>query len=568
MQNQLNLENFNFKDFSLLPTSGGLFCFFDEEQNALFAGAAENLKNEIGRILEGENPFSEQVKSVEIRQTQENLPREFARLIRQKQPRFNFSINEEGLYPHLKITGEKFPRLLVTSRILNEKDEYFGAFLPRTGVRIWLYALSRVFRLRSCELDIRGADLPAPCVMFAEKRCLAPCAESLLDENEYTESVNLLRLFLSGNEKDLENLLQTKIENFAENLEFEEASRWRDLMNVVRNIFADRKMNLWLDDAVDTYFTEKDSEKTLVHLVTTRGRRTLGFQTFVFPGNFSESFALSQVLWQFYQFHAPKEIRLARDFENRKFFTESLSRQARRNIKVSLISERATQTAFFALKRSKLDAELKRLSNLKSEEEIRADLQTIFSLPESPKRIEAFDVAHISNENFVAACVVWETGKLRLDESRFWLLDTTSEPQAMAEAVSRRLNESKDRPDLILLDGGRSQMKAVKEILKNENIEIIGAVKPAGKHGEIAYFLTAAGEKIEFQKNEAFEVLRNLRDEAHSLANSIHRQRREKEVLPGKRREEEISFLVPIRFDEPGGGAENFRPISDVKFKF
>jgi excinuclease ABC subunit C len=559
-------ENVRREDFSNLPETIGLFCLFDAKNNALFAGAAENLQKEISRISEGEDKFSEQIYSVEIRRTQENLPRELARLIRQKKPRFNLSIDEQTLYPHLKITNEKFPRLLVTRRILNETDEYFGAFLPRTGVRIWLYALSKLFRLRSCELDIRGGDLPEPCAMFAEKRCLAPCVENLCDFDEYAETVALLRLFLTRNESDLEKYLTAKIENLAENLEFEKASRRRDLLNSVKSIFADKKMNLWLDDAVDTYFLERTAKKTLAHIVTTRGRRTLGFQTFVFPADFSDSFVLSLILWQFYQFHAPKEIRVTRDFEGRRFFAQSLSRQAKRNVKVTKISEEEYKTAFLSLKRSKLDLELKRLSNLKTTDEIQTELQEIFSLREKPKRIEAFDVAHISNQDFVAACAVWEDGKIRADEARFWLLDSTNEPQAMAEAVKLRLMENAEKPDFILLDGGRSQMKAVREILENEFFQIFAAVKPSQRHSEISHFLTTSGERIDFKAKTAFEVLRALRDEAHATANSVHRQRRETQLLSGKKRE--MPLLVPIRFDEPYGAAENFRPISSVRLKF
>jgi len=562
-------ENFLRADFPDLPVTTGLFCVFDTDKKALFAAPARNIKDEIKRILESKDKFyskfSEQVGSIEIRQTEDNLPREFARLIRQKKPQFNLRVNEQTLYPHLKITNEKFPRLLVTRRILSESDEYFGAFLPRTGVRIWLYILNKLFRLRSCELDIRGGDLPAPCAMFAEKRCLAPCVENLCDAEKYLETVDLLRLFLARRESELEKTLRTKIEDLAENLEFEEASRWRDLLNSAQNIFVDKKMNLWLDDAVDTYYLEKDSGKTLVHLVTTRGRRTLGFQSFVFPNEFSDSFVLSQVLWQFYQFHAPKEIRVTQDFGGRKFLANSLSRQAKRNVKISIVSEEEHKTAFLSLKRSKLDSELKRLSNLKTTDEIQAELQEIFSLTEKPQRIEAFDVAHISNQDFVAACAVWKNGKICADEAGFWLLDSANEPQAMAEAVRLRLLETDEKPDFILLDGGQSQMKAVREILENKNLKIVAAVKPNRRHNEISHFLTGEGARIDFETKTAFEVLRNLRDEAHSMANAVYRQRREIQLLSDKKVEN--LPLVPIRFDEPNGAAENFRPISTAVLK-
>lgn len=465
------------------------------------------------------------------------------------------------LYPHLKITREKFPRLLVTRKILNEADEYFGAFLPRTGVRIWLYVLSRLFRLRSCELDIRGGDLEAPCIMFREKRCLAPCVNRGVDE--YAENVDLLRLFLSGKKRELEEILKQKIETAAENLDFEKAAERRDLLNSIQKIFADPRMNLRLDDAVDTYFVERNSREVFVHLITTRARRTLGFQTFVFPSELSDSFVLSEILSQFYRFYAPKEIRVTRDFEGRKFFAESLSRLFRREVKVSLVSEEKYKTAFRSLKRSKRDLELRRLSNLITTDEILSDLQNIFSLPAKPRRIEAFDVAHISGEDFVGARAVWEDGKVRAGDARFWILDSANEPQAMAEAF-RRSNKDPEKADLILLDGGRNQLNAVAKILPDEKLKIIGAVKPAGKPNEISHFLTTTGMRIDFESNPALEILRNLRDEAHNLANEIHRQRREIRLLSTQEGRE--TLLVPIRFDEPNGAAEDFRLITNVKF--
>lgn len=141
--------------------------------------------------------------------------------------KLKISLTEHRLYPHLKITDEKFPRLLVTRKIENDSAEYFGAFLPETGVRFFLDFLNKIFRLRTCTLDIDG-EFSVPCPQFYAKRCVAPCVESLCDEKEYAETVELLRLFLQNRRKDFEKLLLEKIETLAEVLDFETASEWRD----------------------------------------------------------------------------------------------------------------------------------------------------------------------------------------------------------------------------------------------------------------------------------------------------------------------------------------------------
>ena len=148
------------------------------------------------------------------------------------------SIIVENLYPHLKITREKFPRLLVTRKILNKKDEYFGAFLPETGLRIWLGLLNKIFRLRSCEIKIDG-DFPQPCRMFYEKRCVAPCVAEICTKQEYAEYVAVLHLFLSGDEQKYTAFLENKIGELAENLEFEKAAKWRDILISSQKLFAD-----------------------------------------------------------------------------------------------------------------------------------------------------------------------------------------------------------------------------------------------------------------------------------------------------------------------------------------
>jgi excinuclease ABC subunit C len=466
---------------------------------------------------------------------------------------------DQILYPHLKITREDFPRLLATRKILDERDDYFGAFLPTTNVRLWLYQLNKIFRLRSCEIEIDGS-WQKPCQMYFSKRCLAPCVREICSPEKYSETVDLLRLFLS-NDEEFGQIISRKIEFHAENLEFETAANWRDFLESANRLRDNIKWQISLENAVDTYTYEETDEQIIVYLITTRGRKLAGNFEFIFANDNSLAEIFPKIIREFYLFHAPKEIRLPIKLNESRELAKSLSVKFGRKIQVTFHQNDLNLLTKFRLKRTKMNYELDKINVKFSADETSANLRKIFALPNKPSRIECFDVAHISNQNFVTATAVWENGKIRPEFSTHFVLDETSEIAAMASGVRERLKNN-SLPDLILIDGGKSQLNAVLAELEKfgANISVISAVKPQGKHGGISHFLTFDGSKIEFiEGDRTLELLRLLRDEAHRTANELYRQ------LHGSRNIYETDLpLVPVRFDEIGGEAEDLIPIKTV----
>ncbi len=192
------------------------------------------------------------------------------------------------LYPHFKLTNEKFPRLLVTRKITNDDSEYFGPFLPKTGARILLGFANKLFKLRSCEIDIEKG-LPIPCTMFYRKRCLAPCVENICDEAEYTEAVDLLRLFLRDDRILLKAILTKKIEAYSENFDFEQAADWRDVLLEIGKVWEGKRSQYWLEKAVDTWEIIEEGPGIILNLVTQRGRKILGHRSFLFEKESDET---------------------------------------------------------------------------------------------------------------------------------------------------------------------------------------------------------------------------------------------------------------------------------------
>lgn len=532
------------------------------------------------------------------------------------------SLGDQSLYPFLKITNEKFPRLLVTRKIETDDAEYFGAFLPETGVRFFINFLNTLFKLRTCTIEIDG-DFKVPCPQFYAKRCLAPCVRNLCDEKEYLESVELLRLFLGRKNDEFTVRLLEKIEKFAEDLDFETASIWRDKLQTIEDFWQKNEWILWLDDAKDSWEIERKNGETFLFLVTMRGRKNLGRCVFVFENSarISDAEIYEQILPEFYRFHAPREVRVSEDFSNRKSLQNLLEKRENHEVKIYVANENNRKiTAIRAIDRNKHEFDLQNIKPTVSTRELQTEIKEIFNLKRLPKRIEVFDVAHISGTNSVGACVVWENGRFLPDEYKFRLLGETSELKTLEKTIDSRFLKKSKLPDLILIDGGNSQLNATLKVLSDfekKEFFVISAVKPPGKHDSLSHFLTEKGEKIDFKKDsEALNFLQTLRDEAHNAANEIHRIRRDfshfyelSAVLPNleeKTRREvlrkfgsigqlknasieelsknfeaktaEIIFkdlenyqkngekkieppIVPVRYDDPNGDAQDLQPL-------
>jgi len=609
-----------------LPESGGVFTFSDNEENSLFVGAAENLKREVKKNLTNLSLKNETARIGIVETARKDLIELYNRTIDRENPPYNLNVNEQNSYPYLKITREKFPRLLATRRIEPNDAEYFGAFLPATNVRFLLGFLIESFGLRGCGIEIDG-DFPVPCPQYYRRKCVAPCVEDLCDRESYLSNVNLVRLFLQNRRDELNSELIQKIEKNSAEFDFETAAKWRDLRRSVNDFWKGEERNFRLDDATDTFEIERTEDGFLVRLVTLQRRKTLGRQTFFYEKkiNSSSKEVLAQVLWQLYRLRTPKEIVVPVEFEKRKLLEKILGERAGRPVNIIVLKNAKNKiTAKRALRRTVLEYELENVKPPASLQEIQNQLRSGFSLPRKPQRIEAFDVAHISGTDFVGAKAVWEEGKFLAGEYEFWFSDETSEIAVLAETVLKRSVKTGTPADLILIDGGKSQLKAViKSIEKfnGQNFSIISAVKPPLRHNEISHFLTDNGDSVQFKNNsDAFNLLLKLRDEAHDLANYIHRTKRETahfyevyqalSYLPEKERyslirrfgslnalknasESEIigfagrekgkliygelkkpsrqvePFIVSIRYDAPDGKAADLQPLyfSDKKYK-
>ncbi|MDM7921420.1 MAG: UvrB/UvrC motif-containing protein, partial [Pyrinomonadaceae bacterium] len=396
--------------------------------------------------------------------------------------------------------------------------------------RILIDFVNRVFRLRSCELPVDGS-FNYPCTMYYKRRCLAPCVSDLCTEKDYAEIVEPVRVFLADEREQFLLMLAAKMDAASEKLDFESAARWRDIQNAAEEYWSNSRTLPWLGGASDTIRTLVSDNGLDLFLVTQKGRRVLGERTYTFPNATSAdiSDAIADVIEQFYLFHAPREIRVSHPPARRKELQAILRERHGLSVPIVLLNENnqklLTELAVF---RSATDLEVKRSAPVVSAAKISRELRERFSLTVLLRRITAIDVSHIFGTDQTAASVTWENGSMTPDSGEYMLVENAGETAALAALVARRYADRKLK-ELVLIDGGRSQLNAaVRALPPDSNVELISAVKPPGKHSEVSHFLTADGRRIDFDPSSpAMMLLQKLRDEAHDLANAIHREVRE-----------------------------------------
>lgn len=561
--------------------------FFQAKRNApIFIGLFDDLKTQGARFCDDDRPLwqllAPRVATLQII-TEENeraLFERYVALLARHRPELNLVFTDQPHYPHFKLNPqERFPRLLATRRVRTDGARYFGPLLPASRVRRLIDLLNRVFKLRSCELELDGS-FSEPCAEYFARRCLAPCVARLCDEPHYDEAVQQVETFLSGETETLILELEWRINAAAERLDFEAARELSDLRQLFQQLATEKRWQLGVDGALDLFTCAhqpigEDRAHVGVQLTTSRAGKLLGEQLFFradAPLALAEDYAvtLGQVLAQWYGDYAPGRILVPVDFFGQKTISRALSQNAGRKIEIAVAAkEDLPPMSRLADKQATLALQGRFLAATQEQPEaVPGQLAQLLALPAAPRRIETFDVAHISGQQTVAAMSVCLEGKLQPADGTVWAMSEMSEPAAMAEAIRRRFALLPDSPEamspnLILLDGGRSQLNAARKALEEigrGTLPLIAVVKPPRRHNQISHLLShvAPNRQIVLPADSpALRLIGQLRDEAHRLANEFHRKRRDLEQLAV----ENEPLLVPTRLDEPGGAAEDLRPI-------
>ena len=560
-----------------IPRAPGVYLYKDAAGKIIYIGKAKNLRNRVrsyfqaGRtadfsygIKTGE--LVKQIADVEIIVTDNEVEAFIleATLVKQHQPYFNYKLKDDKSYPHLKLTiTEPFPKCVITRRIQNDGALYFGPFLPASMARRTIDLINRTFQLRTCDIEIDG-KAPRPCLEYHIKRCLGPCVKGLCTAEEYQEAVRDVRMLLEGRNTELANQLAERMLQASDDMRYELAAKYRDLRKTVIKLSEQQKMATTVESDVDIFGYYREGKRLALQLFTMREGDIVGRREFFWEDLREEDFNpaefLSEVLAQYYSgpegetlvppvshsqvahvTHVPREIHVPIEFNDRELLEKALTERRGRRVHI-LAPQRGEKRDMIDLveKNAKLAFE-QRFRVLKPDmKRVLEEMQETLELPRFPARIESFDVSHIQGAENVAGMVVCENGKMNRNEYRKFKIRSVEggdDFASMHEAVLRRYrrvrDEEKALPDLILIDGGKGQLSAAAEAMRELDLEavpMIGVVKPPLRHNEVAYLLVKGREDEPVYLDSHSPILRliqMIRDETHRYAVTYHRKRRE-----------------------------------------
>jgi excinuclease ABC subunit C len=535
-----------------LPVSAGVYIHKNADGKIIYIGKAKNLRNRVRSYFQSSKNHDHKtkllVKSIAdfefivVDSEIEALVLE-SNLIKKHKPRYNILLKDDKQYPHLKLTNEAFPRVVMTRKLLKDGSSYYGPFLPTKLAYKSLELINRTFQLRTCDIEING-KLPRPCLEYHLKRCLAPCVKDLCKPAEYVQATTDVKLLLDGKNKELAEQLEQRMWHFAENERYELAAKYRDLRLTVLQLGEQQKMVTTADRDVDIFGYYVEKPRLALQLFTMREGRIVGRREFFWEDldDFTPETFFGEVLSQYYSTdYVPLEIHVPSDFDDREILEKVLTERRGRKVKF-FTPQRGIKLEMIELveKNAKISFE-QRFRVLKPDmEKVLEDLQDILEIPRLPARIESFDISNISGAENVAGIVVFDNGiQNRVETRRFKIktVDGQDDFASMREAVFRKmrraLEEQKQLPDLIFVDGGKGQLSAASSAMREldlEAIPLVGLVKPPKHHNQISHLLVKGRENspIPFDASSpTFRFIQQIRDETHKTAIEYHRKRRE-----------------------------------------
>jgi len=542
------------KELSLIPKSPGVYRMINHKGDVHYVGKAKNLPNRLKSYVSEKNHIIRtermlaQTHKIEITTTSnesEALLLE-ANLIKKYRPKFNILLKDDKSFPFIYIgKKDKWPQLIKHRGKKDKSGFYFGPFASAGAANWTIKMLQKIFQIRVCD-EITFKNRKRPCILYQIKRCSGPCV-GYVDEFEYKNSVEDAIKFVSGKSREIQKNLSKQMEEASEKLDFEKASILRDRIKALNIIQSSQKINeANLVDA-DVIAAYKESGKTCIQVFFYRSKQNWGNQSY-FPKhdpdqNISE--IMSSFLMQFYENkNVPKLVILNREIKDKKLIEKTLSSKENKNISIT-IAKKGSKTNVVSLAEKNAKESLNRkLYETNNNKNLFEGINKKFNIKNNISLIEVYDNSHIQGTNSVGAMITFgEDGFVKKRYRKFDIKTKGAEKDDYAmlkEVLSRRFKRALlekgnylSLPDLLLVDGGKGQYSAAKEVLHEYGLHDLPMIAIAkGKFrnsGNETFFHN--GKTFKFEKNDPnLFFLQRLRDEAHRFAISAHRTKRKKAI--------------------------------------
>lgn len=558
------------EELKKLPQKPGVYIMHDAADTIIYIGKAVSLRNRVRQYFrpshnEGirKDQMVRQIARFEYIITDSELEALIleCNLIKEHRPKYNTMLRDDKSYPYIRVTlGEAFPRVLFSRQMKKDKSKYFGPYTSAGAVKDTIELIRKIYQLRTCNRSLpRDIGKDRPCLNYHIHQCAAPC-QGYISQEEYRRRIDRAVEFLNGNYQPVCRELEEKMQQASDNLEFEKAIEYRELLNSVKQIAQKQKITNSDGEDKDIIALAADEEDAVVQVFFVRDGKLIGRDHFhVRVGSDDTG---SQVLAEFIkQFYAgtpfiPKEIMLQEEIEEADVISQWLT--DRRGQKVYIrVPKKGTKEKLVELAGKNAALELSQDKEKMKREEGRTigALKEIAALldMEELNRIEAFDISNINGFETVGSMVVYEKGKPKRSDYRKFKLRTVSGPDdygSMYEVLTRRfthgMKEQEERkqrrleqeygsftrfPDLIMMDGGKGQVNVALRVLEELrlHIPVCGMVKDDNHRTRGLYYNNV---EIPIERNsEGFKLITRVQDEAHRFAIEYHRSLRSKEQV-------------------------------------
>ena len=522
----------------------------DKNNTVIYVGKAVILRNRVRQYFRKKNKTARIEKMVSlvdhfeyivVNSEDEALILE-CNLIKKYRPKFNVLLKDDKTYPYIRIdVKSEYPTVTMTRRIVNDGAKYFGPYPSSGSAKEMINFIKEKFQIRQCK-NFKNKD--RACLNYHIKKCLAPCMKYVSSE-EYKKQIDQIVKLLDGRADQIIAELNTEMENLAKNMEYEKAALIRDRIQAIERVTEKQKISNISENNIDVIGLYKTEVSVCIEIFFVRNSKMIGRDHYFFDElkDMEESEIVSGFIKQFYmdRLDLPNKIMLRYELEDKEAIEKWLSEAAKR--KVELKSPQKGEKLRF-VEMAELNSKITLENKLKDKTEILLELKEVLCLDKIPVKIESFDISNISGNFIVAGMCVAQNGVIKRNLSRRFKIKTVlvqDDPRCMQEVVSRRIKHSLENPnggfgtmpDLILADGGITQIKAIKAALEENNVElpVFGMVKD-DKHSTRALINV---ERKEFQISEMlFNFITNLQDEVHNTAIEYHRKVRDKEMTKSK----------------------------------
>ncbi len=568
---------FNIEDeLKKLPAKPGVYLMKDKDDNVIYVGKAVILKNRVRQYFRKNEKTAriqrmvsliDHFEYIVVESEDEALILE-CNLIKKYRPKFNVLLKDDKTYPYIKIdVKSEYPTVIMTRRILNDGSKYFGPYPSSSSCKEMISFIKEKFQIRQCR-NFKSKD--RVCLNYHIKKCLGPCVRYVSSE-EYKKQIDQIILLLDGKIDKIIKELSKQMNEFSINQEYEKAGEIRDRILAIERVTEKQKVANVSENNIDVIGLYKNEVSVCIEIFFVRGSKMIGREHYFFTElrDMEEAEIILGFIKQFYitRIDIPNKIMIRYNLEDKELIEKWLAEKAGRKVEIKS-PQKGEKLRFVEM--AEMNSKITLENKVQDQSYIMEELKDVLELDSLPYKIESFDISNISGEFLVAGMCVAQNGVIKRNLSRRFKIKTVfgqDDPRCMQEVVTRRIKHTLEKddnafgglPDLILADGGITQIRAIKKALDDCNVDIpvYGMVKD-NTHSTRALVDENKNEFVISDK--LFNFITNLQDEVHKTAIEYHRKLRDKEMTKSK-----LDYIEGIGDKKREALLKHFGTITKIK---